>query len=154
MLKYFTLLISILLLFTACATKERVKYIPQTKNTLTQALYTEFKKWDNTPYKYGGTSLNGIDCSGFTQVVFKNVFNKKIPRTTREQAKIGYRVNQKNIKVGDILIFKTGRDVRHSGIVIEGDRFIHSGTSTGVIISSLSNPYWKTHYWQARRVLR
>ncbi len=155
MLKNFTLLISLLVLFSACSTKEKVIYKPQTKNNRTQALYKEFKKWGNVPYKYGGNSLtNGIDCSGYTKVIFKNVFNKKIPRTTTQQAKIGYKVSQKDIKVGDIVIFKTGRNVKHSGIVIEGNRFIHSGTSTGVIISSLSNPYWKSHYWQTRRVLK
>ena len=154
-MKKIVFLVVAFLLFSGCSVKKDadISYKPQTKNSVTQALYKEFKKWRDTPYKYGGNSLRGIDCSGFTQVVYKNVFYKKIPRTTREQAKIGHKVTQKSVRAGDIILFKTGRDVRHSGVMIEGDRFIHSGTSTGVIISSLKNPYWKSHFWQIRRVL-
>lgn len=146
---------TIILIFSGCSTRKKSEpsYKPQEKNRITQALYEEFKKWENTPYKYGGNSFSGIDCSGFTRVVYKNVFHKNIPRTTREQATIGKRVSRSDLRVGDIVLFKTGKNVRHSGIIIEGNRFIHSGTSTGVIVSSLDNPYWKSHYWQIRRVL-
>jgi len=153
MLKSIFVLSTIIFIFTACSTKHQIQYKPHSKNSVTQALYKEFKRWKNTPYKYGGNSLNGIDCSGFTYVVYKNIFYKKIPRTTKEQAKIGHKIDIKNIRAGDIILFKTGRDVRHSGVIIEGDKFIHSGNSTGVTISSLKNPYWKTHFWQVRRVL-
>jgi len=147
--------IAILIVFAGCSSKKEVapSYKPHTNNKVTQALYKEFKKWSDTPYKYGGNSLNGIDCSGFTYVVYRDVFHKKIPRTTKEQAKIGTRVKISDLRVGDIVLFNTGRDVRHSGVIIEGDRFIHSGTSTGVTISSLHNRYWKAHFWQIRRVL-
>jgi cell wall-associated NlpC family hydrolase len=155
MIQKLLFLTTLIIFFTACSTNPAINnsYKPHTNNSVTKALYKEFQKWKETPYKYGGNSLNGTDCSGFTQAIYKNVFHTKIPRTTKEQAKIGYRVSKKDVRVGDIVLFKTGRNVRHSGVIIEGDSFIHSGTSTGVTISKLTNRYWKSHFWQIRRVL-
>lgn len=128
-------------------------YKPQKQNWITTALYSEYKKWNKTPYKYGGLTTNGVDCSSLMQLVYKNAFGIKLPRTTKEQAKVGYLISKNSIKEGDLVFFKTGYNTRHAGIIIESDKFMHASTKYGVIISSMNNPYWRSKYWQSRRVL-
>ncbi len=70
-----------------------------------------------------------------------------------EQRKLGFAVKKSQLKVGDLLFFKTGWSSRHVGIYIGNNEFMHASTSQGVMISSLDNSYWKQKYWQARRLL-
>ena len=128
-------------------------YKLKNKNAITQTLYTEYAKWDGSPYCYGGTSKNGIDCSSLVQNIYYDAFGVKVPRTTKEQAKIGYKVSRNKTREGDLLLFKTGYRTRHSGIYLESGNFINTSTKHGVTISNLNNPYWKSKYWQTRRVL-
>ncbi len=76
-----------------------------------------------------------------------------LPRTVDEQRKLGFAVKKSQLKVGDLLFFKTGWSSRHVGIYIGNNEFMHASTSQGVMISSLDNSYWKQKYWQARRLL-
>ncbi|MEW4369670.1 C40 family peptidase [Paenibacillus kandeliae] len=107
-----------------------------------------------TPYVMGGTSTHGFDCSGFTRYVYKKL-NKSLPRTARQQAKIGKAVYKGNLSVGDLVFFNTmGYGISHVGIYIGNNKFIHSASSTGVTISSLSQSYYKNRYVTARRVVK
>ena len=135
------------------STKPKPSYKPKKKNWVTSALYKEYKKWYKTPYKYGGTNFNGVDCSSFIQNVYFDAFKIRLPRTTKDQAKKGYFVKRPHLREGDLIFFKTPYNVRHTGIIIEKDKFIHASTKHGVTISSLHNPYWKDKYWQSRRIL-
>ena len=128
-------------------------YILNNKNAITKALYAQYRKWETTPYCYGGVSKNGIDCSSLVQNIYYDAFALRVPRTTKEQAKIGYRVSRNSTREGDLLLFKTGYRTRHSGIYLESGNFINTSTKHGVTISNLNNPYWKSKYWQTRRVL-
>jgi lipoprotein Spr/probable lipoprotein NlpC len=134
---------------------DRTKYQTKQKHILSvkSALYREYKKWENTPYRYGGNSLRGVDCSSLVQQIYKDALNIRVPRTTKQQAKVGYWVARKRVKEGDLVLFKTGYNTRHSGIYLENGNFINSSTSVGVTISNLNNPYWRSKYWQSRRVL-
>ena len=150
------LTLSFILLFTNCTTNRvqtKSTISTQQQNKITKALYKEYKKWNNVPYKYGGTSLKGVDCSSLMQIVYKDAFSLKIPRTTKNQAKIGHKVSKNSSKEGDLVFFKTKYKTRHSGIIIEGGKFMHTSTKNGVMISDMNNPYWKSKYWQTRRVL-
>ena len=117
-------------------------------------LRSEYDYWLGSPYRFGGNSLHGIDCSSLVQQVFKNSFNIPLPRTTRYQVQKGYSIKKKHLKVGDLVFFKTGKSSRHVGIYMGNDEFFHVSTSKGTKISSLSNPYWKKHYWQSRRIIQ
>jgi len=130
-----------------------LKKYPKTVNYKTIALYNEYKKWIGTNYKLGGQSLKGIDCSSFIQQVYYNAFGLHIPRTTKEQAKVGKKISKNELYPGDMIFFKTGWNIRHVGIIIENGKFIHTSTKYGVTTSSVQNPYWKSNYWQSRRVL-
>lgn len=119
----------------------------------TKVIFNEYEKWRGSPYKLGGVSLNGVDCSSFIQQVYYNGFGLNVPRTTIKQLQIGYKIKKEELRVGDMIFFKTGWDVRHVGIIIEDGAFVHASTSQGVTISSIHNPYWKNNYYQSRRVL-
>jgi cell wall-associated NlpC family hydrolase len=116
-------------------------------------LRNEYSYWAGSPYQLGGNSLDGVDCSSLVQQVFQNSFNIDLPRTTDSQVKEGDYVNKSSLKVGDLVFFKTGRRTRHVGIYMGGDKFFHASTSKGTKISSLNNVYWKSRYWQSRRVI-
>ncbi|TEW56861.1 hypothetical protein E2R68_00290 [Psychromonas sp. RZ22] len=117
-------------------------------------LMSEYSYWKGSPYRWGGNTLNGIDCSSLVQQVFHNTFNITLPRTTEYQVRKGYSINKSDLKVGDLVFFKTGWRTRHVGIYMGNNEFFHASTSRGVMISKLSNPYWKKHYWQSRRVIK
>lgn len=107
-----------------------------------------------SPYLFGGTSHEGFDCSGFSQIVFKET-GIDIPRTTGEQYKMGTAVKKKDLEKGDIVFFETvKKGPSHLGIYIGDNKFIHSSSSLGVAISNLDDPYyWGPRYLGARRVL-
>jgi len=164
MFLHFTLFLLILFFITGCSTRDNPTYkkrVTSTQTTtfinktefITTALYIEYEKWIGTPYKLGGKDFNGVDCSSFVQTVYKNAFNIKLPRTTKEQAKKGFRVNRNSSKAGDIILFKTAYNIRHSGIIIEKGKFMHTSEKHGVSISNIHNPYWNSKYWQTRRIL-
>ena len=131
----------------------KTPYKPKSKNWITLALYDEYKKWYKTPYKYGGICLQGVDCSALVQIIYKDAFNINLPRTTKNQVKLGYKVGRNSTKEGDLVFFKTGYNTRHVGIIIEKGKFINTSSKYGVTVSELNNPYWKSKYWQSRRIL-
>lgn len=121
-------------------------------------LLLDAQKYLGAPYKYGGASSSGFDCSGFTLTVFEqNAY--KLPRRSSDQAATGDEIDIKQVKPGDLLFFATagGTRVSHVGIVHDigsnGEvKFIHASTSKGVIISSLNEKYWNKAYLHATRV--
>ena len=134
--------------------KNSVLFPNSIKQTNTQRrLAIHFRSWQQTPYRLGGNSKRGVDCSGFVQITYRDVFARKIPRTTALLAKHGKNISQKNLKFGDLVFFKTSRKVRHVGIYIGRGKFIHASTSRGVMQSNLGSSYWKKHYWKAKRLL-
>ena len=109
-------------------------------------------------YRGGGTSTDGMDCSGMVTAVY-NLFDISIPRSSRDMASVGEKVDTDNVKKGDLIFFKTNgrRVINHVGMVVDiiGDeiKFIHSSTSQGVIISSTKERYYKKTFAQVNRIL-
>jgi len=121
------------------------------KKTKLEAQYQQYK---GIKYKYGGTDKRGFDCSGFTQIVYKNAFNIQLPRRTVAMGKLGKKVSKRNLKSGDLVFFRPSRRYRHVGVFIGNNLFMHSSTSKGIIKSNLNNPYWKKKYRFAKRILK
>ncbi|GGK70738.1 C40 family peptidase [Amphritea balenae] len=118
------------------------------------ALLTHYKQWQGTPYRLGGNGRDGVDCSAFTQLTFNQRFAFQLPRTTEAQALQGEQVSRTSLVVGDLLFYKTRAKVRHVGMYVGEGQFMHASTSRGVMLSDMSNPYWKARFWQARRVIK
>lgn len=118
-----------------------------------QALLAQFREWRGTPYKLGGNSKAGIDCSAFVQQTLSSHFNVDAPRTTTQQVQMGEAVDRENLKVGDLLFFRTGYTTNHVGFYLGGGQFLHASTKVGVTISKLDDLYWRKTFWKVRRVL-
>lgn len=111
-----------------------------------------YKNWKHTKYKWGGDTKSGIDCSALMKKLYEEKFYKNIPRTTLTQVNEGERIEErKDWRVGDLIFFKTGKNTRHVGVYLGGNKFMHSGSSNGVTISYFDD-YWKSRYWQTRRI--
>lgn len=119
-----------------------------------EKLLMEIIKYLDTPYKFGGNSKNGIDCSAFTQTVFQNVFFLPLQRTARDQFTQGFVIDRSNLEFGDLVFFNTRRRVRpgHVGIYIGDNLFAHASSKHGVIVSSLEHEYYNRRFMGARRI--
>lgn len=120
-----------------------------------ETLYQRHEQWRKTPYQLGGYDKEGIDCSGFVALTFAEEFDIYLPRSTRKQAKLAHKIPQDLIQAGDLVFFKIPQQKKydHVGIYLEAGQFLHASTSQGVVISDLSDDYWRMHFWQAVRVL-
>ena len=107
-----------------------------------------------TPYAFGGSSKNGIDCSGLTSQVYATAANKKLPRSTKEQFRVGVEVPRDDLQFGDLVFFSTtDGSPSHVGIYIEDDLFAHASVLYGVTFSSLESSYYRKRFVGARRVV-
>ncbi len=114
-------------------------------------LWQVFDRYEGTPYRYGGTSANGFDCSGFIATAFDEALGRQLPRTTSQMLAAGDVVGRDQLKAGDLVFFRIKGKDQHAGIYMGGDSFIHSSTSIGVTHSSLNGYYWRDRFSQARR---
>lgn len=104
-------------------------------------------KWWGTRYCIGGSTMNCIDCSAFTQVIMKDVFNIQLPRTAQEQFNIIQPIAIDELQEGDLVFFNTGgRGISHVGIYLQNNKFLHASTSQGVTITNLSDKYWNPKF--------
>lgn len=146
-----------LFLLSGCLTTSKDEQQPQVSNqsaqdNVKQKLLSQHQTWQGTPYKLGGRSKQGVDCSGFIQLTFLEKLGTEIPRTTLLQSKTGKKVDLEQIRIGDLVFFKTGHKVRHVGVYVGDGQFLHASKSKGVMLSKLDNPYWADSFWMARRV--
>lgn len=120
-----------------------------------ELMLMEIIRYLNTPYKYGGNSLNGIDCSAFTQSVYKNSWLLDLNRSAREQYQQGIVIDDRTaLEFGDLVFFNTRRRVKpgHVGIYIGDNLFAHASSKLGVTISSLEHDYYNKRYMGGRRI--
>jgi probable lipoprotein NlpC len=148
------LIISSAFLIQGCKSKKKLS-----KESPVFTVIQTAKSYRGTPYRYGGTTRSGMDCSALVFHSFYSV-GINLPRQSADQSQLGTKVSVNNLKPGDVLFFATGKrknQVTHSGIVTEvgsGDiRFIHASTSLGVTEDYLSNRYWNKAFLFGRRLL-
>lgn len=117
------------------------------------SLYQFIDEWTGTPYRYGGTSKSGTDCSGFVGSLYRDVYGKSIPRTTGEISKKANKVSTSSLREGDIVFFDiNGKKSSHIGVYLQNQHFVHASSSKGVIISDLQNPYYKKAFSHGGRL--
>jgi len=110
-------------------------------------------QWWAVPYRIGGNSKEGIDCSAFVQGLTNEAFGISLPRTSREQADFCKEISKQDLKEGDLVFFAAGRSISHVGMYISNNKFVHASTSMGVVISDLDEAYWSRRFVKAGRLL-
>lgn len=144
----FVMLLALALFFTACSSK---RYVPSATKAAKAAeamaslknkqLYKYINEWSGVKYRLGGLDKRGIDCSGFTYLVQKDIYGKQLPRRSVDQASVIKEKNLNQLKEGDLIFFSFGgREIDHVGIYLNGDSFVHASPSRGIIVEDLSLP--------------
>lgn len=109
--------------------------------------------WIGTPYRFGGSSRKGIDCSAFTKQLYSDVFNLTIRRSSRDIFSMVNPVGKDDLKEGDLVFFKIhSRSISHIGIYLGNNRFAHA-SSKGVAISSLDDAYYSRYFYKGGRLI-
>ena len=109
--------------------------------------------FQGTPYRFGGSSPSGFDCSGFVQWVFA-MHGTALPREVRDQYRAGRDIDRDDVQAGDLVFFETvSRGASHVGIALGGGEFVHAPSSRGVVrIERYDGAYWSRRWVGARRV--
>jgi probable lipoprotein NlpC len=150
---YIFLLVFSLLFFGSCSSSKNIR-----RQKVDKVIETA-RSYRGTPYRYGGTTRSGMDCSALVYHSFYSV-GINLPRNSAAQSKEGKKVSGQNFEKGDVLFFATGKkksQVSHAGIVTDTSKgniiFIHSSTSLGVTEDNLSQSYWSKAFLFGRRIL-
>jgi lipoprotein Spr len=124
---------------------------------LTNALLlSQMEKWYGTQYCFGGSTDSCIDCSSFTQVLLRDVYNVKIPRNAQKQFDAATKIETENLKEGDLVFFNTvsaSMVITHVGVFVCNNKFVHASISKGVTISDLSEKYYAKAFRGAGRFI-
>jgi len=140
--------------------KEDPDFTPSTENYLATQIVNNAMQFEGVRYRGGGTTKEGMDCSGMVYASFQ-IFDRTLPRSSHEMAKTGTDVTLTDVRRGDLLFFANNRrrsQINHVGIVTEvtpeGEvKFLHSSTSSGVIVSSMNEAYHSRTFVKAKRVV-
>ncbi len=117
------------------------------------SLVREVSLWIGTPYRYGGNTRAGTDCSGFVWSVYSNVYDHYLPRTTKAMSVETRRIRKQRLREGDLVFFRMkGRKVSHVGIYLGNGHFAHASTSRGVIVNEINESYYLRRFVRGGRV--
>ena len=132
-------------------TAQPLRTVPVSGNV--KEILTYANTFTGVPYKFGGTTPAGFDCSGYIRHVFQKV-GVQLPRQADEQYTVGKKVEKQNLQPGDLVFFETYEPgVSHSGIYIGDGQFISATSSSGVAVADIDDSYWGPRYVGAKRVL-
>lgn len=118
-----------------------------------QAVAATALSYLGTPYRYGGDSRRGMDCSGLVYTVYSQ-HRVAVPRVSADQFGVGREVPPSRLRAGDLVFFADGRGrIQHVGICLDDDRFVHASSSRGVVEDSLRSRYFQDRFVGARRIV-
>jgi lipoprotein Spr len=142
---------------TATELKIRQKYaallgVPE-KDLDNLPLYEFIDKWTGTPYLYGGKTKNGIDCSGFTEKLFLEVYHKELIGSSADLFKLCRMESMEKLREGDLVFFKIESDkISHVGVYLANGKFVHATVHRGVMIDDLKEAYYTKYYYKGGRI--
>jgi murein DD-endopeptidase / murein LD-carboxypeptidase len=117
-------------------------------------LLNEIARWLGTPYRFGGENQNGIDCSAFALIVYREVYGVDLERMTVNMAQRAQRINRQHLREGDLIFFRINQQrISHVGIYISNNKFAHASTRMGVIISDMDEEYYRKRFAFAGRII-
>ncbi len=119
-----------------------------------EKLYRFIDEWMGVPHQGGGMSKRGTDCSGFTSILFKEIYKKDLPRSAADMAGFVKRKYEEQLQEGDLVFFDFSRPFDHVGVYLKNNRFVHVSTSRGVIISNLKDPWYYKYFSRCGTVAR
>ncbi len=119
--------------------------------SVSNILLSQFQSWKGVRHRTGGTDRHGVDCSGLVQAIFREAFRLELPRTSRDQSKVGQRVDARDMRPGDLVYF-TDKGGDHIGVLVADRTFLHASASLGVTLSTL-DAYWWPRLKRVQRVL-
>lgn len=125
------------------------------ESVINEKLFGFIEEWWGAPYRMGGNSKDGIDCSNFVNTLMAAVFQINLVGNSLQLFHQVKRLGKKGeLQLGDLVFFAINRHRRisHVGIYLENDRFVHASSSSGVMISDLKEPYWTKYYAGAGRI--
>ena len=115
-------------------------------------LFDFISDWIGKPYKFGGVTKRGIDCSAFARELYAKVMNRYLPRNSRQQYGYINPIKKEDLRVGDLVFFKIKtRQISHVGVYLGDGKFVQS-SNEGVNVASLDHPYWKRYYYKGGRL--
>ncbi len=112
------------------------------------------QQWMGTRYRFGGDNQQGIDCSAYVQLGFRELYGIELPRTVKTQRKQGVPVLYTDLKSGDLVFFRTESYPQHVGVYLGDGIFTHVSSKKGVILSRLDKGYWHKRFLQGRRIIK
>ena len=115
----------------------------------------QIKFYLGTPYKYGGTSRQGMDCSGFVSVVFRESFDIELPHNASQIYRKSQKISPRELNLGDLVFFRTSRarKINHVGIYLVQNYFVHASVSRGVVVSELTAKYYRSRFAGGGRII-
>lgn len=159
------LILPLLMLIAGCSSSKKASVssrpkTPQTVSTRSmtpteRTLVTEAQQWLGTPYKYGGNTRKGVDCSGLVYHVYRNSLDISLPRNSAKQHEFCTKVKRGDLATGDLVFFATtkgSRRVSHVGLYVGDGKMIHASTRRGVMVQDLEDQYYRNAYVGAGRV--
>lgn len=162
-------------IFSACVVqciRHRAPYINRTKviresylklqesetniyHQKTREFLNHIKYYLGTPYQYGGTTRQGMDCSGLVTVVYRESFNLKLPHNAHQIYRECQKISHQQLKLGDLVFFRVAKSkkIDHVGIYLVKNYFVHASVSHGVVVSELTEKYYRSRFAGAGRVI-
>ena len=117
------------------------------------SMKTEIQKFYGAPYKWGGDSPKGTDCSGMIKTIYEKAADISLPHNTQQMFDGGKKIHKIDLLFGDLVFFSNnGHNATHMGLYITNGYFLHASSSNGVVLSRLSERYYKRRFIGARRI--
>jgi lipoprotein Spr len=115
-------------------------------------LYAFIDKWMGTPYRYGGKNQSGVDCSGFAEILYKQVYGKEMTGSSGDLYLKCRNLCKEKLKEGDLVFFRIESDkISHVGVYLTNHKFVHATVHKGIMINDLNESYYLKYYYKGGR---